>query len=283
MATQCPVPHLADLHRHLHAHPHRRLQAAWIALLFVGYGFQRGLCAAGLPYDCDSADAADVFNSLTLLAFLGGALAWLAGVTNPARFDWLVAPRRTYLWIVYLAILPAYSGIASIPAMRVSLATMDEWGPAPIILKVVGELAGCGVACVLKRCARWLQRCVEGSDPSAPVVLAAAYNGPCTAAGCLLHDPCPNVSMLLVHSRRDWCRGRGLPHLAGTALRLHRGRRLGVCRLRQQPRPACCGVPCSGCTGGKGRARLALGGFHRQRQRGQPGTQRGQRDRQPGS
>lgn len=114
----------------------------------MGYGFQRGLCAAGLPYDCDSADAADVFNSLTLLAFLGGALAWLAGVTNPARFDWLVAPRRAYLWIVYLAILPAYSGIASIPAMRVSLATMDEWGPAPIILKVVGEMAGCRVACV---------------------------------------------------------------------------------------------------------------------------------------
>lgn len=129
--------------------PHRRTlppacpQAAWLALLFVGYGFQRGLCAAGLPYDCDDANAADVFNSLTLLVFLGGALAWLAGVTNPARFDWLAAPRRAYLWIVYLAILPAYSGIASIPAMRVSLATMDEWGPAPIILKVVGELELC--------------------------------------------------------------------------------------------------------------------------------------------
>ena len=119
-------------------------QALWLALLWAGYGFQRGLCAAGLPYDCETRDHHwdDVFTTMTLLAFLGGPLAWLAGVAAPARFAWLFAWRRAYLWLAYAAVFPAYSAIASLPAMRVSLANTTEWGPAPIILKAVGERAG---------------------------------------------------------------------------------------------------------------------------------------------
>ena len=41
-----PTPGIADALR----------LSAWLALLWAGYGFQRGLCAAGLPYDCDKAD-----------------------------------------------------------------------------------------------------------------------------------------------------------------------------------------------------------------------------------
>lgn len=236
-------------------HPPSRSQAAWLALLFVGYGFQRGLCAAGLPYDCDSADAADVFNSLTLLTFLGGALAWLAGVTNPARFDWLVAPRRAYLWIVYLAVLPAYSGIASIPAMRVSLATMDQWGPAPIILKVVGEplLCSLGRKNIAFAChGLWL--CLL--QPASLACSVQPRHSPPQAAPCPLSMPCllPNLFPFSTPShpppsRRDWRGGRGLPYLARAALRLHRGRWLGVCSLRQHPRPAGCGVPSGGRAG----------------------------------
>lgn len=111
---------------------------AWVALLWVGYGFQRGLCAAGIPYDCDGATAADAFYTLTLLAFIGGGMGWLAGVARPARFAWLAAPRRLYLWAVYLAVLPAYSGISTIPALRVSLAGMGAWGPVPVVLKSLG-------------------------------------------------------------------------------------------------------------------------------------------------
>lgn len=113
---------------------------AWVALLWVGYGFQRGLCAAGIPYDCDKATAADAFNTLTLLAFVGGAMGWLAGVARPARFAWLAAPRQLYLCLVYLAVLPAYSGISTIPALRVSLAGMGAWGPVPVVLKTLGAL-----------------------------------------------------------------------------------------------------------------------------------------------
>lgn len=113
---------------------------AWVALLWVGYGFQRGLCAAGIPYDCDGATAADAFYTLTLLAFIGGGMGWLAGVARPARFAWLAAPRRLYLWAVYLAVLPAYSGISTIPALRVSLAGMGAWGPVPVVLKSLAFL-----------------------------------------------------------------------------------------------------------------------------------------------
>lgn len=113
--------------------------AAWVALLFVGYAFQRGLCAGGIPYDCDAPSASEAFSALTMLAFVGGGMGWLAGVTHPARFAWLAAPRRAYLWLLYLAVLPAYSGISSIPALRVSLAGMGAWGPVPIALKALGE------------------------------------------------------------------------------------------------------------------------------------------------
>ncbi|KAL4429027.1 hypothetical protein ABPG77_006066 [Micractinium sp. CCAP 211/92] len=113
---------------------------AWVALLWVGYGFQRGLCAAGIPYDCDKATAADAFNTLTLLAFIGGGMGWLAGVARPARFAWLAAPRQLYLCLVYLAVLPAYSGISTIPALRVSLAGMGAWGPVPVVLKTLAFL-----------------------------------------------------------------------------------------------------------------------------------------------
>ena len=50
--------------------------AAWLALLFAGYGVQRGMCAAGLPYDCDAAAAGDVFDTLCGLAWGGGAPAF---------------------------------------------------------------------------------------------------------------------------------------------------------------------------------------------------------------
>ncbi|KAL4440356.1 hypothetical protein ABPG75_003357 [Micractinium tetrahymenae] len=113
---------------------------AWVALLWVGYGFQRGLCAAGIPYDCDGATGADAFYTLTLLAFVGGGMGWLAGVARPARFAWLAAPRRAYLWVVYLAVLPAYSGISTLPALRVSLAGMGAWGPVPVVLKTMAFL-----------------------------------------------------------------------------------------------------------------------------------------------
>ncbi|KAI3431470.1 hypothetical protein D9Q98_004522 [Chlorella vulgaris] len=108
--------------------------AVWLALLFAGYGFQRGLCAGGLPYDCDAVDAAEVYTTLTTIAFAGGALGWLAGVYRPARFAWLTAPRRAYLWLVYAATLPAYSGISTIPAMHASLASFSDWTTVTIIL-----------------------------------------------------------------------------------------------------------------------------------------------------
>lgn len=125
---------------------------AWVALLWVGYGFQRGLCAAGIPYDCDKATAADAFYTLTLLAFIGGGMGWLAGVARPARFAWLAAPRRLYLLVVYLAVLPAYSGISTIPALRVSLAGMGAWGPVPIVLKTLGARAAGAPAMPLLGC-----------------------------------------------------------------------------------------------------------------------------------
>jgi hypothetical protein len=113
-------------------------QAVWLALLFAGYGFQRGLCAGGLPYDCDAVDAAEVYTTLTTIAFAGGALGWLAGVYRPARFAWLTAPRRAYLWLVYAATLPAYSGISTIPAMHASLASFSDWTTVTIILISLG-------------------------------------------------------------------------------------------------------------------------------------------------
>ena len=115
--------------------------AAWLALMFAGYGFQRGLCAGGLPYDCQPATAADAYTTLSLLAFVGGAAGWLAGVTRPARFAWLAAPRRIYLWLAYLALFPAYSAVSSVPALRVSLSGQQAWGPVLILLKVLGENA----------------------------------------------------------------------------------------------------------------------------------------------
>jgi hypothetical protein len=108
------------------------VQAVWLALLFAGYGFQRGLCAAGLPYDCHAADASGVYSTLTTLAFIGGALGWLAGVTRPARFAWLASPRRCYLWLAYAATLPAFSGVTTIPAMHASLASLGSWSGAAI-------------------------------------------------------------------------------------------------------------------------------------------------------
>ncbi|PSC71850.1 hypothetical protein C2E20_4784 [Micractinium conductrix] len=111
--------------------------AAWLALMFAGYGFQRGLCAGGLPYDCQPATAADAYTTLSLLAFVGGAAGWLAGVTRPARFAWLAAPRRIYLWLAYLALFPAYSAVSSVPALRVSLSGQQAWGPVLILLKVL--------------------------------------------------------------------------------------------------------------------------------------------------
>lgn len=113
--------------------------AAWVAVLWAGFGFQRGLCAAGLPYDCDSFDAADVFNTLTLLAFLGGALAWLAGVTAPDRFAFLFSWRRAYLGVVYAAILPAYSALGNLPALQASLANTGSWGAGMIAAFALGE------------------------------------------------------------------------------------------------------------------------------------------------
>jgi hypothetical protein len=110
-----------------------------VALLFAGYGLQRGLCAGGLPYDCDALDAADVYSTLTSLAFAGGGLGWLAGVTRPARFAWLAAPRRAYLWLAYAAMLPAYSAVSTIPAMHESLASLGEWGTAPTVVISLGE------------------------------------------------------------------------------------------------------------------------------------------------
>jgi hypothetical protein len=62
-----------------------------------------------------------VFTSLTGLAFSGGTLGWLAGVYRPARFAWLTAPRRAYLWLVYAATLPAYSALSNVPALMGSL------------------------------------------------------------------------------------------------------------------------------------------------------------------
>lgn len=116
--------------------------AAWLALLFAGYGMQRGLCAAGLPYDCDSPAAADVFNGLTLLAFFGGGLGWLVGVASPARFAWLAAPRRAYLWAAYAALLPAYSALSNIPALQASLASTSV-SPAFVAVNAAGEAPGC--------------------------------------------------------------------------------------------------------------------------------------------
>ena len=117
--------------------------AAWLALLFAGYGIQRGLCAAGLPYDCDSADVADVFNGLTMLAFVGGGLGWLAGVTHPARFAWLAAPRRAYLWAAYAALFPAYSALSNVPALQASLASTSV-SPAFVAVNAAGEGPGRG-------------------------------------------------------------------------------------------------------------------------------------------
>lgn len=81
-----------------------------------------------------------MFDALTLLAFSGGALGWLAGATEPARFAWLFCWRRAWLWVAYLVVFPAYSAIASIPALHLSLAsTHEEEGAAGLVLKVAGE------------------------------------------------------------------------------------------------------------------------------------------------
>lgn len=116
--------------------------AAWLALLFAGYGIQRGLCAAGMPYDCDGMDGAEAFTCVTLLALLGGALAWLAGATHPARFAWLAAPRRAYIWAVYVAVFPAYSALSNIPALQASLAS-TSFSPAFLAVNITGEQQRC--------------------------------------------------------------------------------------------------------------------------------------------
>ena len=112
--------------------------AAWLALLFAGYGIQRGLCAAGLPYDCDGMDGAEAFTCVTLLVLLGGALAWLVGATHPTRFAWLIAPQRAYLWAVYAAVFPAYSALSNIPALQASLASKSV-SPAFLAVNIAGE------------------------------------------------------------------------------------------------------------------------------------------------
>ena len=111
--------------------------AAWLALLFAGYGLQRGLCAGGLPSDCGAVVAGDIYAALTQLAFTGGALGALAGVMRPDRFAWLASPRRAWLWLAYLALFPAYSALSNIPALQASLATTGSWGPAMFALTAV--------------------------------------------------------------------------------------------------------------------------------------------------
>ena len=115
--------------------------AAWLALLFAGYGIQRGLCVAGLPYDCERIDAAKAFTTVTLLAFLGGGLGWLVGATQPARFAWLTAPRQAWVWVVYAAVFPCYSALSNIPALQASLAS-DSFSTAFLAVNIAGEEGG---------------------------------------------------------------------------------------------------------------------------------------------
>lgn len=115
--------------------------AAWTALLWGGYGVQRWLCSLGLPYDCDAAPAANVFRTLTLLALAGGAAGWLAGVTTAQRFAWLASRRQAYLWLIYTAMLPAYSAVSNVPALRASLSSVGSWGAGMAAVAALGAAA----------------------------------------------------------------------------------------------------------------------------------------------
>lgn len=59
-------------------------------------------------------------------------------MTTPRRFNWLFSWRRAYLWVLYVAVFPAYSGVASIPAFHLSLSNTSDW--ASVLLIAVGKL-----------------------------------------------------------------------------------------------------------------------------------------------
>lgn len=85
-------------------------------------------------------DAAEVYSTLTSLAFVGGGLGWLAGVTRPARFAWLASRRRAYLWLAYATALPAYSALSNLPALHSSLASGGvAASPGMIAVLALGE------------------------------------------------------------------------------------------------------------------------------------------------
>ncbi|KAL4440293.1 hypothetical protein ABPG75_003294 [Micractinium tetrahymenae] len=162
--------------------------AAWVALLFFGYGLQRWLCSFGLPYDCDATSAADVFSALTLLALAGSAAGWLAGTSTAARFAWLTAPRQAYIWLTYLAVLPAYSALSNAPALRASLSTVNSWGLGMAAVAALGAAAA--AAALAWHMWHAFQAGVHACEPSrsaGPTAAAAAAAAAATAAA----EVCP--------------------------------------------------------------------------------------------
>ncbi len=168
--------------------------AAWTLLLWSGFALQRGLCLLGLPYDCDSAPAAAVFRTLTLLALAGGAAGWLAGVTAAAHFSWLASPRQAYLWLIYLATLPAYSALSNVPALRASLASADSWGMGMVAVAASGAAAAAATLAWHLRHAYRLGAadCRPTGDKGAAAVgtVASGYLSP---AGPAEHDAAANL------------------------------------------------------------------------------------------
>ena len=114
-------------------------------------------------------DAAEVYSTLTSLAFVGGGLGWLAGVTRPARFAWLASWRRAYLWVAYAAMLPAYSAISSIPAMHESLSQLSTWSAAAIAVVSSGERR---------------RRCAAAAPPHAAAACSRPPPRPLRSARC---------------------------------------------------------------------------------------------------
>ncbi len=125
---------------------------AWIGLLLTGWLLTRGICAAGLPSDCQGKgnwDSLEVFRDVESMFLYGFVLAWFTGVHAPERFWYLFSWHNGHpiLFVVSFFLSGVlWSALGEAPGLNNSFSSGSDIGTTGAVVYALG---GIGVFVVL--------------------------------------------------------------------------------------------------------------------------------------
>jgi hypothetical protein len=117
-----------------------------LTTLFVGYGLACTAASLGFPLDAAPRhDWAALANDVTVLGVFGVVIAFITGVHEPERFEWLAS--APWFAFAFFGTCFFFGALDEVPGFQASLSTSASW-PAQTWVVVVTALlavaAGCG-------------------------------------------------------------------------------------------------------------------------------------------